>query len=97
MTASADQQRIRRDGSAAPEPGNDEAVVSELLGAAVALNAASARLTALDAESRAIARLVAEALLRGDVSPSALELVADVEGRSGILHLLRGSVAARSV
>jgi hypothetical protein len=67
----------------------------ELLAAALALHSATERLGALDAESRAVARLAAEALMRGDVSTSALALVAKVEGRSGILHLLRGSASAQ--
>jgi hypothetical protein len=67
----------------------------ELLAAALALHSATERLRGLDAESRAVARLAAEALMRGDVSTSALALVAKVEGRAGILHLLRGSAAAQ--
>lgn len=62
-----------------------------LLSAALSLHTASERLAQLDADGRAVARLAAEALRRGDVSPTALALVANVEGRSGILELLRGS------
>jgi hypothetical protein len=66
-----------------------------LLSAALSLHIASERLTELDADGRAVARLAAEALRRGDVSPAALALVANVEGRSGILELLRGSAQLR--
>jgi hypothetical protein len=66
-----------------------------LLSAAISLHMASERLAELDADGRAVARLAAEALRRGDVSPAALALVANVEGRSGILELLRGSAQLR--
>jgi hypothetical protein len=62
-----------------------------LLSAALSLHSASERLAELDADGRAVARLAAEALRRGDVSPAALALVANVEGRTGIVELLRGS------
>jgi hypothetical protein len=66
-----------------------------VLSAAFTMYRATEQLSALDAESRAVARLAAEALMRGDVSRAALALVARVEGRRGILDLLRGSAQAQ--
>jgi hypothetical protein len=81
--------------AAGPRPAPAEAESDAVLTAAFTMFQASEQLSALDAESRAVARLAAEALMRGDVSRAALALVARVEGRSGILALLRGSAQAQ--
>jgi hypothetical protein len=95
----SDQEHLESDESydlvdaasaAVPEPES-----AAVLTAAFTMFRASEQLAALDAESRAVARLAAEALMRGDVSRAALALVAQVEGRSGILALLRGSAQAQ--
>jgi hypothetical protein len=76
-------------------PSLDDTDAEMILSAAFSLFGATQRLAALDAESRAVARLAAEALMRGDVNRSALALVANVEGRAGILDLLRGSARSQ--
>lgn len=78
----------------APE-GGAEPVPPAVLAAACSLYRANRELAELDAEGRAVARLAAEALMRGDVSRAALSIVARVEGRAGILALLRGSAESR--
>ncbi len=88
-----EREPMRADAESGPDLSEPE--FGEVLAAAFTMYRATEQLSALDAESRAVARLAAEALLRGDVSRAALALVARVEGRSGILALLRGSAQAQ--